>query len=177
MAVYIGLIRAIGPITHAKMSMAALRDACAKAGFADVTTVLATGNVLFRSDLARGKALSTLQGIVAGFGLDNAVILVTPAELARTLAENPFPDATERGSEFVVFFLAEPAVGSVWIDEHRGPERFALRDKRLYADYSGGVSASPVTPAKVEKRLGVVTTFRNWNTIGKLVVAAQKLRA
>jgi uncharacterized protein (DUF1697 family) len=34
MAVYVALIRAIGPVTHARMKMAALRDACEAAALA-----------------------------------------------------------------------------------------------------------------------------------------------
>jgi uncharacterized protein (DUF1697 family) len=177
MRTYIALIRAIGPLTHAKMPMAGLRDACTHAGFAEVSTVLATGNLLLRSGESRAAVLKKLRTIVNGFGLDNAVVLRTPRELAQVVAANPFPDAVPRGSEFAVFFLAEPARDTGWIGEHSGPERLRLVGIDLYVDYSDGVSASPLTPAKIEKRLGVVTTFRNWNTVTKLVVAAGKLDA
>ena len=53
---WIGLLRGIGPTTHAKMPMAALRAACEKAGLEQVQTVLATGNLVFRSIWKRHKS-------------------------------------------------------------------------------------------------------------------------
>jgi len=155
--------------------MASLREACTEAGFTDVSTVLATGNVLFRAGGGRKAVLARLRTIVDGFGLDNAVVLRTPAEIEQIVSANPFPDAVARGSEFAVFFLAEPAKDTDWMAGLTGPERLHLEGIDLYVDYSGGVSASPLTPAKIEKRLGVVTTFRNWNTVMKLHAAAGKL--
>ncbi|KKB10797.1 hypothetical protein VE25_16155 [Devosia geojensis] len=175
MRTYVALIRAIGPLTHPKMPMAGLREACTDAGFTDVATVLATGNVLFRVGGSRKAVLARLRAVIDGFGLDNAVVLRTPAELEQIVSANPFPDAVSRGSEFAVFFLAEPAKDTGWMAGLSGPERLELKGLDLYVDYSGGVSASPLTPAKIEKRLGVVTTFRNWNTVMKLLAAAEKL--
>lgn len=171
----VALIRAIGPLTHAKMPMAGLREACAKAGFSDVSTVLATGNVLLRTGESREKTLSKLRAVVNGFGLDNAVVLRTPVELAEIAAANPFPDAIDHPSDYAVFFLAEPAKDTGWIAGHTGSERLHLRGTDLYVDYPEGVTGSRLMPAKIEKRLGVVTTFRNWNTVTKLLAAAEKL--
>ncbi|GLQ58147.1 DUF1697 domain-containing protein [Devosia nitrariae] len=175
METYIALIRAIGPLTHPKMPMAGLREACAKAGFSDVSTVLATGNVLLRSGESRETTLNKLRAVIDGFGLDNAVVLRTPAELAETAAANPFPDALDHPSDYAVFFLAEPAKDARWIASHTGSERLHLRGMDLYVDYPEGVTGSRLMPARIEKRLGVVTTFRNWNTLTKLLAAAEKL--
>jgi len=48
MAVFVCLLRAIGPVTHTKMSMAALRERCEAAGFEEVATVLNTVLTLAR---------------------------------------------------------------------------------------------------------------------------------
>lgn len=175
-AVYVGFIRAIGPQTHPIMPMAGLREACAKAGFTDIATVLATGNVVFRAAETRSKALKTLQAVINGFGLQNAVVLRTPAELAKIVAENPYGEAAaDHPSALTVFFLAEPAMDTAWLAEHSGPERLTLRGLDLYVDYPVNISASKLLPAKIEKRLGVTTTFRNWNTVAKLAASAQAL--
>lgn len=177
-AVHIGLIRAIGPLTHPKMPMAGLRQACTAAGFDDVKTVLATGNVLLRTSEPRAQVLAKLQKIVNGFGLDNAVILRTPAELAKIVASNPYPEAArDHPSALTVFFLAEPARDPDWLAGHPGPERLSLSGLDLYVDYPANIAVSKLTPAKVEKRLGVTTTFRNWNTVMKLAAAGAALEA
>lgn len=175
METYIALIRAIGPLTHAKMPMAGLREACAKAGFSDVSTVLATGNVLLRTGESRETTLRKLRAVIDGFGVDNAVVVRTPVELADIAAANPFPDALAHASNYVVFFLAKPAMETGWIGDHAGPERLHLAGTNLYVAYPADISDSKLTPARIEKRLGVVTTFRNWNTVTKLLAAAEKL--
>ena len=93
MAVYVALIRAIGPVTHAKMKMGALREACGAAGLADVTTVGNTGNVLFRSDLSEAAVRRTVQDVVASFGLDmtQEIFIDTPRKMAAVVKANPFP--------------------------------------------------------------------------------------
>ena len=54
MELHVALIRAIGPVTHAKMRMASLRDACEDLGLEDVVTVGNTGNIVFRSTIGDG---------------------------------------------------------------------------------------------------------------------------
>jgi uncharacterized protein (DUF1697 family) len=47
----------------------------------------------------------------------------------------------------------------------------------LYIDYSGGSGKSKLTPALLERTLGVATTARNWNTVRKLLDMAKKAEA
>ena len=95
MPAYVALIRAIGPVTHAKMRMAALRDACEDLGLEDVATVGNTGNLVFRSRKGAAAARALVQEAVAGFGLGpgNEVFVRTPSQMAEVLAANPFPEA------------------------------------------------------------------------------------
>lgn len=105
MADYVALIRAIGPVTHAKMKMAALREACAAAGLEDVSTVGNTGNVICRSGHALGEVRKLVQGAVNGFGLGpaNEVFVLTPKAMAAVVEANPFPEvALERPHELGV---------------------------------------------------------------------------
>ena len=100
MAIHVALIRAIGPVTHAKMRMGPLRDACAAAGLDDVVTVGNTGNILCRSEQSPAAVRRQLQAVVGSFGLDNAVFLDTPRRMAAVVAANPFPEtAAERPRE------------------------------------------------------------------------------
>lgn len=50
MSVYVALLRAIGPGSHALMRPSALRDKAETAGFIDPINYLATGNLIFDSD-------------------------------------------------------------------------------------------------------------------------------
>lgn len=78
MAVFACLLRAIGPATHAKMSMAA--------GFDNVATILATGNLLLTSALPAPKVRAAVQGVVDSFGVDSEVFVRMPRELTEVVA-------------------------------------------------------------------------------------------
>jgi len=174
MPAYVALIRAIGPVTHAKMSMAALRDACEDLGLTDVATVGSTGNVLFRSRKGVSAARALVQEAVAGFGLPAAqeVFVRTPAEMAEVVAANPFPEAArDRAAALgVCSFHRTPDWGPMrnW----PGPERLAMVGAHLVVDYDGQLTGSKL---RIEKLLGVTMTQRNWTVFSGLAERAKGL--
>jgi uncharacterized protein (DUF1697 family) len=173
MAAFVCLLRAIGPVTHAKMSMAALRQGCEVAGFGNVATVLATGNLLLTSALPAPKVRAAVQGVVDGFGVDSEVFVRTPRELAEVVASNPFSEAArEHPSAFGVCFFHDMRQWPDWLAGYQGPERLATLDNHLFIDYGDRVLASRL---QVEKRIGAKMTLRNWNTTVTLAERAAAL--
>jgi len=175
MGVFIALVRAIGPATHARMSMQALRDGCEAAGLKRVTTFIATGNVIFESRRSAAAVQAIVEGVLCSFGLTNDVVLRKPGELAAVIAADPFPDAAAaRPSALAVCFLAATPDGNALAQllRHPGPERVAHIGRDLCIDYAAGISSSKLTPGVVERRLRVVATARNWNTAHKLLAIA-----
>jgi uncharacterized protein (DUF1697 family) len=172
MAVYVGLIRAIGPVTHAKMRMGSLRDACVAAGLHDVATVGNTGNVLCRSEQSPAAVRRLLQGVVGSFGLANEVFIDTPRRMAAVVAANPFPKAAaERPSELgVCTFHKAPDWGALTAS-HDGPEGLAPVGAHLVVDYPAGISSR----LNIEKRLGTTMTMRNWRVFAALAEKAAAL--
>ena len=172
MPVYVALIRAIGPVTHARMGMAPLRAACAAAGLDEVTTVGNTGNVLVRSKQSLAAVRRLVQAAVNGFGLENEVFLDTPRRMARVVAANPFPEvAASRPSALgVCSFHRAPD----WtpIAQWDGPERCAMIGAHLVVDYPAGLPASRL---RIEKLLGVTMTQRNWTVFAGLAAKAAGL--
>ena len=169
---WIALVRAIGPLTHKKMPMSQLRAGCVEAGLKEVRTVLATGNVIFASELSESEIFRRLSKVVATFDLQNDVFLRRAQELKEVLAENPFPEAsTERPNHMLVLFMSKQPTKSEIMAAHSfgGPERVRVIGKEAYIDYINGVARSKLTPGRLERLLGRSGTARNWNTIGKLV--------
>lgn len=169
--VHVGLIRAIGPETHKVMSMQQLREACAAAGLQQVSTYIASGNLLFRSSGKPEKTAALVEKVIKGFGLSNKVFLRTPDELDAAIAANPYPDAVrDRPSRVLVSFMdfapVSEALGE--LEKYQGPECFTAIGRDLYIDYADGVGTSKLTGSLIERRLGQPGTARNWNTIVKL---------
>lgn len=170
-ATWLALLRGVMPATHAKMSMADLRAACAASGLQDPRTYIASGNLLFHSDRDEAALASLLQDILAGFGLENPVFLRGPAELDATIVSCPFPNAaTTRAAKLHVSFMnAAPAPDRLTgLVPMGAPERVALAGRALFIDYAEGAGRSKLTAARIERHLGQPGTARNWNTVMKL---------
>lgn len=174
MSVYVILLRAIGPVTHKVMSMAAWRDAVAAAGFDTPETYLATGNMVASGGGTLPQVTTRMNEIVRDLGLaaNNIAVVRTPAHLRAIVEADPFPDASaERPSRMQVYFFASPKPDFGWVDDYDGHERLAVVDGHLVVDYGGQISDSPKLAGIVEKRSGP-GTGRNWNTLKGLVARA-----
>jgi len=173
---WIGLIRAIGPSTHKKMSMQQLREGCNRNGFENVRTVLATGNVVFSSGAGIEEISKRLTDVLVSHGLGNKIFLRRPGDLEEVVARNPFADAAEaRPNHLLVLFLEmEPSPEqTATLLAHQGPERMAVVGREVFIDYVEGVGRSKLTPAVLERSLQRPGTARNWNTVGKLIAASR----
>lgn len=174
-ATWVALIRGIGPATHRKMSMQQLRDACSAAGFEDVRTILATGNLLFSSSRPLRELREQLASVIAAHDLENVVFLRQSDDLEAVLRRRPFPDAASaRPNRLLVLFLErEPEPDAIAALRGRaGPERIEAGDRELFIDFAEGVGGSKLTPAVIERHLGQPGTARNWNTVRKLLEAS-----
>lgn len=175
MAVYVGLIRAIGPATHARMSMPELRAACERAGLADVSTVGNTGNLIFRHGDGVGAARGILQSLVDGFGLGptNEVFVRSPDEMDEVVRANPVADAVaERPSEVGVCTFHEAPDWTPVTRDYDGPEQIAIVGAHLIVAYPKGISTSRL---QVEKLLGARMTQRNWRVFAGLADKARRV--
>jgi uncharacterized protein (DUF1697 family) len=178
LAVFIVLLRAIGPITHKIMSMARWRDAVDKAGFESPQTYLATGNMIVEGDHPVPQFTQAMNDIVRSLGLaDNSVAIVRTADQLRGLYEsNPLPEAAiARPSQMGVYFFANDDPEFGWLENYEGPEALRVVGSHLVVDYNGRVSDSKLLGA-IEKRSGVATA-RNWNTLRGLVERSAKLQS
>lgn len=167
MSVFVVLLRAIGPVTHRIMSMAAWREACRADGFGDPQTYLATGNMIVAGDGTPAQVAARMDRIVAGLGLGpgNRAVVRTPAQLRALVKANPFPDAAiARPSQVGVYFFAEAPPDLGWVADYDGPERLHVEGVHLIVDYGEPIPKSIRLPGLIEKRSGTVTA-RNWNTL------------
>ncbi|MDO1528548.1 DUF1697 domain-containing protein [Fulvimonas sp. R45] len=164
---YVALLRAVNVGGTGKLPMAELRAMCGQAGFADVRTYIASGNVVFRSALAEHAVAAALEGrLAAHAGKPVGVLVRTAAEMAAVLAANPFQDAP--GNRVVAIFLDRaPPVDALEHASGRKDEALALGRREIYVHYGEGMAHSRLRiPAA---KMG---TARNINTIATLAEMA-----
>jgi uncharacterized protein (DUF1697 family) len=182
MAVFVALLRAVNVGGTGKLPMPELKAACEGAGFARVSTYIASGNVVFESDKSAAAVKALISKLLRDrFGLTKSHAFVrTPRQLVNVIAGNPFPDAAaKRPNLLMVDFLdaRPPPAAAGALAAYDGPERLHLAGDHLYIDYVGGIGRSKLTPALLDRALQVPATGRNWNTTNKLLDMARALEA
>jgi len=161
---YIGLLRAVNVGGAGTLPMSELKAIGEAAGFRAVRTYIASGNLLFASDLPQAEVKAALEHrLHARGGKPVGVMVRTAAELAGVLAANPFRHAPAKFT--VAIFLDEaPPVGALDAVTGKAEEELALGKREIYVRYGAGMGRSKLRiPAA---RTG---TARNMNTIAKLL--------
>jgi uncharacterized protein (DUF1697 family) len=153
--------------------MAALRRLLEEAGHEDVRTHLQSGNVLLSSSLAPRKLEAQLERRLAeGLGMDVRVLVRSSAELAKVVAHDPLARVATNPSRYMVSFLSRklPArIAKELETAELAPARLVVHGREIYAWYPDGVQRSPAAKLLDDRKLGVVSTARNWNTVTKLL--------
>lgn len=164
MARYVALLRAINVGGTGKLPMAVLRSMCVAAGFTDVQTYIASGNVVFTST---GRATSVKAKLEARLrnnaGKPIGVVVRTDEEMADILKVNPF-QTTERNTTYVVFLDEAPADNALETVTGRVDEELHLGRREIYIYYPHGMGRS-----KLRVPAAKTGTARNLNTVAALV--------
>ena len=164
-----------------RLKMEDLRAALRYGDFADVETVVASGNVLFTHDEAPSDGLAEKMAwiIKDEFDIDSVVTVRTGADLAATIAENPFAEDGQEKLVHTLFLPADPGefqLKALLLDhEGRGPERVAAGTRCLHIDYVDGVGSSKLTNGFIERRLGIAGTARNIRSMKRILTKLEEL--
>lgn len=169
MKTWVALLRAVNVGGTGKLPMADLRALCERAGFADVRTYIASGNVVFRSRANEKQVKAALETALEDYaGKPVGVLVRSGAELAAVLAENPFADAPP--NRVIVNFLdAAPPADTLQMVRHQAGERIALGRREIYVDYRDG---DGMRNSKLRIPAAKTGTGRNLNTIARLAEMA-----
>ena len=163
MTAYVALLRAVNVGGTGALPMATLKGIGEACGFGDCRTFIASGNLLFTSELSEPAIKSALEARLLDWaGKPIEVFVRNAAELAAIVAANPFPDA--HGSRHMVLFHdASPPSDLIAQSRDAQGERLALGPRELHVDYGEGIRTSKLKiPGKTER------TARNFNTVSKL---------
>jgi uncharacterized protein (DUF1697 family) len=170
---YVALLRSVNVAGHGRISMADLTETFLTLGYTDVATYIQTGNVLFRSPGRSAATLATAieTQVTQDFGHAPAVILRTVPNLARVVATSPFPQQGADPSRHHVTFLAAPPSKerlAAFTAPPSGRDELTIIGQEVYVHTPDGYAGTKLTGTLLERRLGVLSTTRNWNTVTKL---------
>ena len=164
MTAWVALLRAVNVGGTGKIEIARLRDAVGGAGFGQVKTYIASGNIVFDGPEDESEVRRNLEQAIAGeFGACPDILLRTAEEMAGVAARNPFPDAA--GNRVLVLFCPQDASAEGM--RHAADEVAEARGREVFIHYPGGMGGSKMVIPAAKKGTG-----RNMNTVAKLAAMA-----
>ena len=170
---YVALLGSIN-VGGNRLLMSELREALEREDFADVETVVASGNVLFSHDERPSEGLAEKIAYVVKdrFGIDTFAAVRSRDELAAAIASNPFRHDGE--AKFVhTIFLDQPLDREpfeAFAKTYEGPERLAPGEREFFVDFVDGVARSMLDPAmKKAKVLKCRATARNLRSLQRIL--------
>ncbi|MCO1337314.1 hypothetical protein BJH93_00135 [Kocuria polaris] len=173
MSDYAVFLRGIN-VSGRRLAMADLAECVAGAGFADVRTVLATGNVLLVADAPREEVASRFAAAVSErFGFDARVFVKTVPEIRALLAACPFARQEQHDGAgvhtYVTFASSAQTVDEV-LAAVVGADRVSGAGDVLFWQAPKGTSLeNPIAKALNRARFKEHSTTRNINTLDKLL--------
>lgn len=172
--IHVVLLRGINLAAKRRVAMADLRAWLTELGYADVRTLLQSGNVVLRADKRPDKVRKEVETALAkGAGFTVDCVLRTAPELRAIVDANPFGDVVTDPSRYVVSFLDVPGKWPEIDPAEYEPERVHLAEREAYFWLPNGQQKSPILAA-FPARKGEVATVRNWNTVTKLLAMAEE---
>jgi len=176
--VFVSLFRAIN-VGKNKVAMPQLKEMHSRLGFEHPRHYLQTGNIIFESaEKDSEKVAGQLKKEFAReFGFETEVMVRTAAELEKIRAANPWVGDTAKETKWLVvmFLSGEPSreAQQALTGAYTGPEDIVFSGKELFLYYVNNIGESKLTNAYIEKKLKVLGTGRNWNTVNKLLEMMQ----
>lgn len=189
MSTYVALLRGVNVGGRNKLAMADLRAVVTSLGHTDVATYVQSGNVVFTpadrtetdTDALTAVLPATLERAIAdSLSVRPSVVVLSCAELAQVVADNPYPEESNPKSLHAVFRAAAPdpaMVATVELAVQRSRQRGSSDDARvvgrtLYLRLPDGLGRSDLAARLLRAGSGGIGgdgTARNWATVRALL--------
>lgn len=177
MTPYISLLRGINVSGQKLIKMAELAQHYEHWGCKQVKTYIQSGNVLFQSDDPQEILKERIEsGIATAYGFQVPIMVRTLDAWHEVISQIPFDE--EQKARTYVFFLSSQPETIPWdaIEKVKKPEeKVILKGQELYLYCPIGLGTTKLSHHFFEKKLKVLATARNWNTVLKLQELGQTL--
>jgi uncharacterized protein (DUF1697 family) len=170
---YVAFLRGLNVGGHT-VKMDALKKHFEAMGFDNVSTFIASGNVIFETDKGSSDALEEKieAALRRELGYDVATFLRTDAQVADVASHKPFPKSKVKdGDNLHVTFLKNASTAAVKkrvLALATDDDLLHFHDRELYWLRRGRLMDATFDTKELNKALGKDTTMRNANTVQKL---------
>ena len=166
---FVALLRAVNVGGTGKLPMSDLKSICNDAGFAQVQTYIASGNVVFDSKLSSARVQAELEKRLLAYSEKPIGVLIrTAAELKSAFEANPFT-SKEPNRTIAHFIFESPPMDALDHISGQADEELSLGKREIYVYYPSGIGNSKLRIPAAKNG-----TARNMNTFAKLVEMTTK---
>jgi uncharacterized protein (DUF1697 family) len=172
---HLAFLRGINVSGHRMIKMDALKTSLEAIGFTKVQTYIQSGNVFVTSEEENPDKVGFIikQEIQKSFGHDVPVVVIAKKDLELCLQRNPFLKAKNLDTKklyvsFVSKVLTSDSIHELKISNIK-PDEVAIDENRVYIKYFDSPAKTRLDNSYIEKKLNVISTIRNWNTVNKLL--------
>jgi uncharacterized protein (DUF1697 family) len=175
---HIAFLRGINVGGNKLIKMDALANAFTSAGFRNVKTYIASGNVIFDSRATKldGLEKKAERKLRETFGHEIAVVIFSVAQLQDLIERDPFKAFHSDSDVMLVVTFLKKKVLRVKLpleSKTENLEVFAIQDRAVFTVARRKQTGWFGFPNNfIEKRFGVAATTRQWRTVEKVVAAA-----
>jgi uncharacterized protein (DUF1697 family) len=167
----VALLRGVN-LGKRQVIMSELRELIEGAGFSDVRTLLASGNLVLRSKLSGAKLEVKLEKVIfQGLELKTDVFVRDADQLEAIVAANPFKPFAKTNPNFLVVNFMRGAASAA---ELEAMAKTALTGEEVKQGKDCLYIKFPKGQGQSKLKMPKLGTARNWNTVTKLAAMARE---
>ncbi|MNQ30491.1 hypothetical protein D3C85_438360 [compost metagenome] len=175
MTTHLALLRGINVSGHNMIKMDALKTTLENIGFQNVQTYIQSGNVFVDTEEESPAKVGFLikQEIFKVFGHEVPVVVIGKNDLEACFSNNAFLKEKEMDTKklyvaFVSITLRSDSINDLKMSQVK-PDEASIDASRIYIKYAVGAGKTRFDQKYIEKKLNVIATIRNWNTVSQLL--------
>jgi len=175
MTTHLALLRGINVSGHNMIKMEALKTTLEAIGFQNVHTYIQSGNVFVDTEEENASAVGfkIKQEIFKVFGHEVPVVVINKNDLEACFKNNPYFKEKEMDIKklyvaFVSTTLKSENINDLKVSQFK-PDEASIDGNKIYIKYAVGAGKTRFDQKYIEKKLNVIATIRNWNTVTQLL--------
>ena len=157
------------------IKMDALKTTLENIGFQNVETYIQSGNVFVDSEEENAAAVGfkIKQEIFKIFGHEVPVVVIGKQDLEACFKNNAYLKEKEVDSKklyvaFISTTLSSTSMNDLRISQFK-PDEASIDGNKIFIKYAVGAGKTRFDQKYIEKKLNVIATIRNWNTVTQLL--------
>ncbi len=173
---YIALLRGINVGGNKIIKMKDLAEIFTSFGFKNVKTFIQSGNVIFDSPQSKTESVKNKieKGLNNSLGYPVDAIIRKKEEIENVIKNNPFKKEIEQPNiKLYVTFLSNSPVNKIKKEVstyNNDLETFKIKNSEVYVLIrKNDIQKTVFSTNFLEKKLGLLGTTRNWNSVNKIL--------